>query len=415
MRKLSLIAAASLLVPVAAQAKPLNELLLDKGVLGAAEMKKDAGPARLTYDNGTTLEFPSAGAKWHMNLRTQAVYTLTDPDEDSGQPTSHSFDARNVRLDLGGSVLNDEFSFRVTNDFTQDTDTGESGSKLQDAFIDWHACPESNVRAGQWQTNAGRQWQTDNQYLQFIDRSQIATALNLGRQAGLGYYGTLGGTYSHGLSVFNGESVTNGTTEGQNASGNDNKLLVVYNGGLDLMDHYDRSYEGDPTMSKGSAGLGFSAYYGQNNVDLAAGAGIPSNDIDHYGATVDLGYRGDGMSLQIEGFYDGFAFDEDLPGGEDQSNNFGGYAQAGMMLMENGELAARFGWLRSDNETLAFTSGLLGRPNAQNTYEINVVGNYYLNGHNLKIQTGPTWLILDPEEGSNTTDFRYQVGIFGYF
>jgi len=411
MRKLSLIAAASLLVPVAAQAKPLNELLLDKGVLGAADMKKDAGPARLTYDNGATLEFPSAGAKWKMNARLQSVYTYTDAEEGAD---SHSFDARNVRLDLGGSVLNDEFSFKLTNDFTKDTDSGTSGSKLQDAYIDWHACPESNVRAGQWMTPFGRQWMTENHNLQFVDRTAAAQAFNFGRQEGVGYYGTLADSYTHQLAVFNGNSSINGVSEGQNTGGFDNKLLVVYNGAFDVLGSYDRGYEGDPTMSEGSAGFGFSGFYSQDNIS-ATGESAFSTGADQYGAAVDFGYRGGGMSFQVEGLYRGFSFDDVSFGGDDSADFFATYVQGGIMVAENMELAARFGWIDLDEDVSRVLAASANSAVVTDGYEVNASLNYYLNGHNLKVMTGPTWIIADNEGQDDVTDFRYQVGLFGYF
>jgi hypothetical protein len=416
MRKLSLIAAASLLVPVAAQAKPINELLLDKGVLGAADMKKDAGPARLTYDNGATLEFPSAGAKWKMNVRLQSVYTFNDVKRGDD---IHSFDARNVRLDLGGSILNDEFSFKVTNDFTKDSDTGTEGSKLQDAYIDWHACPECNIRAGQWMTPYGRQWMTENHNLQFIDRSIAGQTFNFGRQEGVAYYGSLGDSFRHQVALFNGTNIG----EGQNTGGTDNKFLAMYNASFDVMGSYDRGFEGDVGMSDGSAGFGFSAYYGQGDFGLNTGEGFVGSETDRYGAAVDFGYRGGGFSFQAEGFYEGWKFDDGfLAGDEDTAANWGFYVQTGLMLSEQLEAAGRFSWVTMDENvagvrSLRTAGGRVLDGFAENYYEVNAVLNYYLNGHNLKIQTGPSWLFGDDEVAGSRDikDFRYQVGLMGYF
>jgi hypothetical protein len=411
MRKLGLIAAASLLVPVAAQAKPLNELLLDKGVLGAADVKKDAGPARLTYDNGPTLEFPSAGATWKLNTRLQTLYTYTDFD---GGNDSSSFDVRNVRLDLSGTVMNKEFSWRVTNDFTTDTDSGTSGSKLQDAYIDWDPCEGQKARAGQWATPFGRQWTTENQNLQFIDRSIATQNFNFGRQAGVGYMGDIGESFHHQVAVFNGNSFN----EGQNVSGADPLLIGIYSAALDLDGSYDRTYEGDPTNSTGSAGLGLSAYYGQSRY-TAGGATSATSTGDEFGASLDLGYRGDGLSLQVEGFYQGL----DVDGFDETQNNYGLYAQAGYFVVPSEwEVAARFGWVTFDDDF----AGTLGRSNGQapvlsttagleDVYEVNALVSYYINGHNLKVMTGPSWIVSQPKDGEDLSDFRYQVGLFGYF
>jgi hypothetical protein len=99
------------------------------------------------------------------------------------------------------------------------------------------------------------------------------------------------------------------------------------------------------------------------------------------------------------------------------------YAQGGYFVVpQEWEVAARFGWVTFDEDF----AGNLGRTNGltpslstttglDDVYEVNAVVAYYINGHNLKVMTGPSWLISNPKSGEDTTDFRYQVGLFGYF
>jgi len=402
MRKLSFIAAAGLLViPAVSQAKPLNELLAEKsGVLGG----KESSPAKVTYNNGLKMDFGNASLSANVGLQT--LFTVNDYDNKSGDPTpdNTSFDARNTRLELSGETLDGEFSWHVSNDFGSfNTDTGDEGSTLLDAYFNWHVCEEYGFKMGQYRTPSGLQYNVPVYSQQFIDRARVAQAFALGYQAGVGYYGSLGDMARHEVGVFNGLSNVDGTLEGANTGGRDNKVLGVYGISFDLTGDYDRSYEGDPmNTSDMAATLGASAYYGQAEGD--------AGDVDQYGATLDFALRASGASFQAEGFYGGTGFDDELPSGEDTVDSFGLYAQGGFFFDPKWEVAGRFGWISFDDEVGAALGGV------DNEYEINAVVSYYLDGHNLKIQTGPTWVIsqLQDDEADDLTDFRYQLMVSGH-
>lgn len=404
MRKIGFIAAASLLVlPAISQAKPLNELLAEKGgVLGA----KEASPAKVSYNNGVVMDFGDATVKTNVGLQTLYSYY----DWDGTAEDSSSFDVRNTRLELEGTLMNGEFKWVVSNDFgSSNTDSWNTGSELQDAFLMWNWCDTDALVMGQWKTPYGREAGTHYANLQFIDRSGVSDAFTLGRQAGVGYAGQLGEMGSHTIGVFNGESVVDGFSEGQNLPGRDNKVLAVYGIGLNLIGDYDRSYEGDVTTSSDlSLGIGAGGYYGQVEVV----SGDFKTDADEFGASVDAGLRVGGFSAQTEFFYAGGKWDEDVAG-EDAFDNFGMYASAGYFVVPGTwEVAGRFGWISyDDSASAAFYDGI------EDQYEVNAVLSYYINGHNLKFMTGPSWVMTKfaDDSADDLTDFRYQAGFFGYF
>lgn len=403
MRKFGFIAAASLLVlPAISQAKPLNELLAEKGgVLGA----KEASPAKVSYNNGVLMDFGDATVK--TNLGLQALYSYYDLD---GGTDRSSFDVRNTRLELEGTIMNGEFKWVVSNDFgSTNTDNFNSGSDLQDAYLMWNVCDTDALVMGQWKTPYGRQWNTHYANLQFIDRSVVSDSFTLGRQAGVGYAGQLGDMGSHSIGVFNGNSTVEGFSEGQNLPGRDNKVMVAYGVGLNLIGDYDRGYEGDPMGTSDLAlGLGGGAYFGQAELI----SGDFQTDADEYGAAIDMGLRVSGISAQVEAFYAGGKWDEDIAG-QDSFDNYGLYASAGFFFVPSEwEVAGRFGWIRyDDSASAAFYNGV------ENLYEVNAVVSYYINGHNLKFMTGPSWIITEFEDNNSddVTDFRYQAGFFGHF
>lgn len=402
MRKLSFIAAASLLMlPAVSHAKPLNELLAEKsGVLGA----KEASPAKVSYNNGLNMDFGNASLTANVGLQT--LFTVNDYDNKSGDPTpdNTSFDVRNARLELGGTTLDGEFGWFVSNDFgSYNTDTFDSGSTLLEAVFNWHVCDEYGFLMGQWKTPSGLQFNVPYWANQFIDSSNVANAFSLGYQAGLGYYGKLGDSGWHEVGIFNGLSNIAGTQEGANTGGLDNKVMGVYSINFSVMGDYDRSYEGDPNISSDMAmTVGGSAYYGQ-----AEGS---AGDVDQFGASADFALRQGGASFQTEAFYGGTSFDENLPNGEDSADNFGLYVQGGYFFDPMWEVAARFGWIALDDNVGELLGGI------DNEYEVNVVLSYYLNGHNLKIQTGPSWVVtqLIDDTADDLTDFRYQLMVAGH-
>jgi len=416
MRKISLIAAASMLVlPALAQAKPLNELLAaNGGVLGA----KEASPAKVSYSNGANngLMMDFGDSTLRSNLGLQSVFSFNDPE---GGEDSTSFDVRNARLELAGSVMNGEFGWVVSNDFgSTNTDSAGSGSTLQDAYFDWNLCEGEGIRFGQFKTGYGHQWNVSYAAQQFIDRSNVTELFNINRQGGIAYFGNIGDFGRHSLGLFNGSQVREGNaTEGVNTGGNDNKVMGVYDISFNLAGDYDRSYEGAPMGGDLSAGMGASVYYGQGDATL----GDFASDFDNYGANVDLGLRSGEFSFQAEGFYAGQNWDQETAAGVDGYDNFGLYAQAGYFVVPTEwEVAGRFGWISFDDDFAGFNSqsGLFTVPTGvDNQYEINLVVSYYINGHNLKFQTGPSWVINQAQDDNadDTTDFRYQAGLMGHF
>ena len=402
MRKMSLLASAGLFaLPVVAQAMPLNELLADKGAAPA--------PAHVYYQNGTRLEFPDAGFDMKLNVQLQALYTYTDL---KGGPDTNDFGVKNARLELSGHLLNKEFSYKLQNDFTT---SGDTNTGVQDAWFEWNSCDAVNVRFGQFKTPFGRQWLNNDYALEFIDRSKVTRDMTFAREGGVEFNGTVGDLGYHYLALMNGNSVINGRAEGTNVPGIDPNMIGVYHIGLSLVGDYDRSYEGDPKNTQDFAlGMGAGAYYGNGHVQSALIEILDATQ--SYGASADLGARYMGWSGQAEFLYNGMRFDEKVGALDIKSEDmYGLYVQTGYFFVpKEWEIAARWGGSQV-SKNAAQTFGI-----AKDQSEVSVVLGYYLNGHNLKILTGPTWQTRKEYTGEgdstkNYTDFLYQVGFFGYF
>src|SRR5690606_37924289 len=108
MRKLTLIAGLLLLLPVSTQAKTLEELLGEKGVItkNEARASQHSGAAKVYWNKATTLDFADVGFTARINTLLQPRYEFTDNDEDAeNNENESSFSLRSARLQVAGTAL----------------------------------------------------------------------------------------------------------------------------------------------------------------------------------------------------------------------------------------------------------------------------------------------------------------------
>lgn len=390
MRKLTILAAASLLaLPVASEAKPLNELLAQKGVIAG-----EGSGGRLHYNGGTRLEFPDAGVDMQLNVIMKALYSYSDFDESSGtgRPDTSSFDVPLVRLQASGNMMNGKYSYMLQNDFNgSNDDANGKDSDLRDAYFQWNGSDSLAVRMGQFKVPFGRQQTAYDETLQMVNRGLVNGEFNYGRSQGVMAMGAMGSA-NYALGLFNGDSAG----EGINNAGVDNNHLGALRVTTDIGDYGSRSSEGDYGQTGNTAGtVGLAGVYGQGNDGLG-------NDYDEFALNADVGVRCHGMSVQGEYFYRSMDFD----GSGSSIDDNGFYVQAGYFVVpQEWEVAARFGMNMFDNSS-----------SVDNETEYAFVVNRYLDGHNLKVQTGVTWYNTDFNASgtSDLTDMVADVQVAGY-
>ncbi|MCB0360664.1 MAG: hypothetical protein KDD44_13545 [Bdellovibrionales bacterium] len=396
MRKLHLLAAAGLLVaPIAAQAAPLDELLADNGVVAA-----DGEAARLHYKGGTRLEFPDAGFDMKLNLQIQSRYTYADNNDGDRVAAglapagdTSGFSMRRVRLVFSGNMLNKKFSYKLQNDFVGAADAGATdgarSSDLRDAWLQWNG-DDVHLRMGQYKVPFSRQENVSSANLQLVDRGIVNDFFSKGRNLGVMAHGEMSGL-GYKASIHNGNS----DGEGRNRPATDNKhegaIQVYYN-----MGDYDRDLEGDYGNTDDMAmTIGAAATYGQGST-----AGV---DFDETNVNVDLGLNCAGFSLQGE-----YYFRNTDPDAGSSADDNGFYVQTGYFFVpQEWELAFRFGYLEPEKGTATF----------DDEQEYAFALNYYLDGHNLKLQNGFVIDTMNDVAGGNNdiTDFRYELQLSGYF
>ncbi len=344
---------------------------------------------KIYYKDGTTIETQDFNLK--INLLVQPTFEYNDVDNegradlgvDPGSDRT-SFDLDRVRARLAGDALNKEFSYALYHDFRADG----GGSELEDAWLQWNQ-DWGSARWGQFDVAYSRQELNTDHGLQMLDRSIVSDRFSPARQMGALLHGPLGDGITYAVGAFNG-------VEGQNSAGVDNKLL--YNAALTAStDGYgSRAFEGDLRSDNSSfEGTGGAAVY------YLEGTNVDDIDVNQFGLNVDLGMKTGGLSAQTEFYYENVDADEsDI----DSADNFGFYVQGGYMLNTAWEVALRFGYVDPDD-------GDDGEDIDTEEYE--AVVNYYINGHNMKLQSGVIWTV-DNVGDDDVSDFDFVVKMTGW-
>lgn len=318
MHKAGILAAALLVVPAISQAKTLDEMLVERGVVakdGGAAGDMSAGKAY--YNKGTRVDFPDSGFTFGIN--TQFITRYEYADVDGAEDESSTFSVEDARVVVHGSALNKEFEYMVSGDFVEDV-------SLKDAFLKWNACDWLWAKMGQYKTGVSRQHLNSDTKLQFADRSFVSDRYNYGRNQGLSFGGGMEG-FTWGLAAFN-------DTAG--ADNTDHLWIANLRYTMGDMDVYS---EGDLGMSA-DHGFTIGAAYAMS--DSGAGDLFGSAE-DQNTLNIDAMWKYSGWS--VAGEY--FMAEED--GGADADED-GWYAQAGYMLADNMELAGRYSMISYDGD-----------------------------------------------------------------
>ena len=392
MRKLTILAALMLLVPAVSQAKSLEELLADKGVITKAEARGSMhhGSAKMYWNEGTRVEFPDNGFTTNIATVIRPRYEFTDGDGDVGIGNTSSFSIANARLQINGTALNNEFSYDLLVDFTNDTDAdGSASPEVLDATISWMPCDDAYLKMGQFRTGISRQFNTYVQELQFADRSLVSDFFDLGRQNGLqGGWSLMDGQLELSAAIFNGGSVVGTTAEGINQGGNDTSHTAVLNARFNVMGDIDPYSEGDVEHTE-DAGLSVGVAYAYAD-DTRDDIG---DDVETSIVNADFIFKSSGLSLAGEFYYADAESDQTMAV---DFSPVGFYVQGGYFVMPREmEIALRYGYLDYD---------LDGAGTIDTTSQASASLNYYWWKHHLKAQIGYEFQRDDANAGGTDVD-----------
>ncbi len=408
MRKLSIVAGLLLLAPAVSQAKTLDDLLVEKGVITKAEAMSASGAAasKTWWSQGTRWDFPSEGFTSQLNTTIQPRYTFTNNDEDSGSNNTSSFDMHLVSIAVSGTALHEEFSYMLDAEFTSDggssdssTGTSAATASLRDAWLQWNACDWAHIRMGQFKTQLDRQFNTNDHTQQFADNSLASNTFNLGRQNGLAAWGDFAdGMFQASAGIYNGLS----TGEGQNRPGVDVRETGIVSARWNAMGKMNVQEEGDINWTEDMAvSIGAAYAFSQAN---QTGIG----DFDQDNISADVNFKWNGWSMHGEYYMQNMNPDT---GSDVEPSGF--YAQVGYFIdPKKWEIAARYSYVDCDDG--AYSQGVCSGNEEVNEASLGV--SYYWWKHNLKGQLN--YVFGDEEvlgDGDDISTSKWMFQLSSYF
>jgi phosphate-selective porin len=182
-----------------AEARTLEEILQDKGVITAEDYAEASKSSLVTYTPGKGLTAISSdgNSKMHIGGYAQLVYRFTDYD-DSTKDDKSDFDNRRFKLVVNGNVFSKNFGYKLQGDVS-------SGFRTEDIFVNYTFAPPLTLQAGQFKPAQARQELTGAGRQLFPERSLANDTFNLGRDQGIQAAGSFAGKrVDYRLGIFNG-------------------------------------------------------------------------------------------------------------------------------------------------------------------------------------------------------------------
>lgn len=390
------------------EARSLEEILKDKGVITAEDYAEANKRGKVAYTPGKGLTATSADgvSKMHIGGYAQLIYRYTD-FEAAGQEAKSDFDIRRFKLVVDGNVFSSNFGYRLQGDVS-------SGFRTEDVYIKYRFAPVLTLQAGQFKPPQSRQELTGAGKQLFPERSLANDTFNLGRDQGLQVSGgSAGDLVDYRIGVFNGNGPNTGNVD-------DNHMV---SGRLDInpLGAYKMDEAGwpseKPLLNLGGSfawqkmtGADTGNAFGNDNDVLDVALGLDSFDAAGFAAaygsdltwllwTANLNATWMGASFATE-YY---ALNADPQLGADWDAD-GYYLQAGYQVIPSKlELGVRYSAIES---TDANASARFDKSETQ------FGANYYFAKHDLKLQSDLTFIENQTAPDMDDTIFRLQAQFY---
>jgi len=400
----SLLTAAALLAAVVlagqgAQAKTLEDILKEKGVITEADYKEVTKSKPLNYKLGGGFTVTSADEKFQLTIGGRVMVRYSFLDKDMGQDNS-KFDLATGQLWWTGYAFTKDLTYNVR------INVANSGKNtmLETAFLKYRFIDEVQLLAGQDKLAYSRQNLAAVGNLQFVAVSPATAAFSPGYDLGAAASGNvLGGLANYVIGLSNGAGATTAR------SGNNHAFLARVQ--VNPLGAYAYA-EGDPQRSEKPLATVGASYY--SNALARSGAGFETNNLGYASSTgwlgknaayfnaaekvdinsfnIDAAVKWMGASVQAEYFWgqgDGQITDNTV-------RAQGYYVQAGYMILPKLEVGMRYSYL-DPNRDLA------------NDTTTEVLGgvSYYFNNHNLKVQADIA--NIHDQKANRSDDMQYRM------
>lgn len=305
------------------------------------------------------------------------------------------FYLRRARLNATGKFL-EEFDFRLEGEFAGTlANTTGLRAQLTDAYITWNRYPAANVRFGQFKTPFGFEQLYGDPRLYTIERSLVNDRLTLSRQLGVQAAGDLfEKRLTYGVGAFNGNGANN------NFNDDDHFLIAGRLAGV--------PWQGKLFGQRASWGVG-GGFYQSDDSSVSPGPefnfdstpSTPDRDGTFAGKRHGLGFDSQLQCGRVElwGEYLQTKWEADSRRPQPSVESEGWYAQGAVYVIPDKlQLVLKldsFDPLQEieNNTTQTGTAGL----------------NWYLKGHDLKLQLDYLRVQIDGQEDQDKVLARFQV------
>ena len=378
-----------------AQARSLEDVLKEKGVITEEDYREVTKSRPLDYKLGEGFTFTSPDEKFKGSVGSQLQlrYTFFDRDNEANPlvQDQSEFRLRRIKLYFNGYAFTPELTYKLQMNFAEQVNSPTNSSKLlEETYLNYRFMNEAQLRFGQDKTPFARQELVSTSALQFVERSFVTDAFKPGYDTGLKFHGkAFDALVAYDIGVYGGVGQGNFRTTDNNALA---ARLAINPLGDVKYSESDVEYSEEPlfsvaasyfmdTLRKSTAASG-AASFEANNLSLASASGWLGRGIGLFGANEDIDtdsfeidsvFKWRGLSVQGEYF---------LAQGEGKTSGrllraHGFYAQAGyFIILRHLELAARYSWMDPNRDSA--TSDIRS--------EVTGAVSYYFDKHNLKIQ-----------------------------
>lgn len=322
---------------------------------------QDEAP-KTSWKSGKGFNYLTADGKFSMTLGGRVQVRATYDDIENAD-NKMNFAAQRVRIWMEGHIFDAAWKYKLQFDASGDRVTAGASSSsasfaaLREAYIEYAASANANVRMGQFKTPYSRQWLTSSGSQEFVDRWIGNGQFFQNYQPGLMVYGTAAGEkndlFEYSVGVFNGNGINV-----QQTSGGDDMLMTVARVAVNPFGAVKYS-ESDFAGGDFKAAVGLNGWR-MNNTTLNA-------TDDSVGADVVVAGKG----LYATSEYHKRSFADGSP------DRVGWFAQAGYFVDPGKvDIGIRYAKFWVDNATVGL----------DDVTEVLAVLGYYIDQHNLKLQ-----------------------------
>jgi len=389
-----------------AEAKTLEDILKEKGVITEADYKEVTKSTPISYKLGKGFTLTSADEKFQLSIGglMQVRYTFLDNDTSSDVS---QFALAKGRLIFSGYAYSKDLTYMLQFGLEQ------SGDKkmLENAFVKYKFMDELQLAGGQTKLVYSRQNMSSVGNLQFVAVSPVTSAFSPGYDLGAVVSGkVLGDLINYDMSVSNGA----GQTSVRAANGATNSMAFLAHLQVNPLGAFGYA-EGDPQLSKKPLATVGSSFY-RNTLKKTGAAAFEATNNGYANATsgwlgqnggifnvsetvdinsfvIDAAFKWMGAFAQAEYFWG-------QADGEITNNTVraqGYYLQAGYCIIpQKLEAAVRYSYLDPNRD-------------GNNNNQTEVIGalSYYFNNHNLKLQADVG--NIHKQGATNTDDMQFRM------